>query len=1128
MAEPGQELKVRNVKIQKSQSLGVGAYGSVYRATCDQLPCAAKLLHKVLVNRKERRNLEKFEQECHFLSRMRHPNIVQYLGTHKDSKSGIPILLMELMDENLNNFLERSQEPLPYHLEVNLCHDVALALAYLHSNDIIHRDLSSNNVLLIAGSRAKVTDFGMSKLLDAAPQTTPLTQCPGTAVYMSPEALRIPPVYTKLLDCFSHGVLGIQIMTRKFPSPGSNEEVIEDPRSPVGMIKIPIPDKERRKPHIDCIDPNHPLLPIAIQCLSYNERDRLSSQELCHQIAALKEDPQYDQSLQRAQERGRREQSTVDMEKQMTELQRKVAVQERENCQLSKETQQLTLQLMEQLQEREEALKVTKQEIEQLYHDNRSLRKELEQAEQVREEAMKQAEEEKEHQGEKARQIREKLVKRSNNDRMMLRAAQQANEQLHQCLEEAVQEIGRLNTENLQLNKDNQEMTRENLQLNKDKQEMTRENLQGTANEQRFEQDKEELTQDKQRLTQQLTATQQSNQQLTQDKQRLTQQLTATQQSNQQLSINNQQLSQQLAATKQANQQLGCDLDMATRTSQQLARDKERLMQDLRGKEYVIEGKERQLRENEYDIAKFEQTLMTKTQEIQQLTQDLRDRNEQIEAGERLRRENEQSIAKFEQTLMTKTQEIQQLTRDLKDRDEQIEARERQLRDNEQNIAEFQQALMTKTQDNQQLTQDLRDRDEQIEAGERQLRDNEQNIAKFEQTLMTKTQEIQQLTRDLRDRDEQIEARERLLRDNEQNIAEFQKTLIHREMEVRALKETIATKEAQLMQLHTTSEASNSTKGGTIWLRWGERPKAPSTMYTEQAPSHGTTAYFSESGHVHAYDSTKEEWSELPKCPQEGSTLVVVKDLLTAVGGDESGKRTNTLLSLKYKGITKKWSKHFPPMPTKRTATAAVCSGRSLVVAGGSGEKLSSGSLTTVEVMDTDTPQWSTASSLSHPVQKASMAICGDNLYLLGGYSQSGHPSKFVLACSLSALLQTSRTKQRSHSVKEGTQGSRERPHSLQDDPRTVWNRVANVPALATCTTLCGHLLVIGGCDSDKSYTNDILQYDPAMNTWTVIGRMPTPRAQSLVAVLPGDKLMVVGGWNSSGWTDAVEIASVI
>ena len=113
---------------------------------------------------------------------------------------------MELMDENLTRFLERLTGPLPYHSQLNICHDVALALAYLHSNAIIHRDLSSNNVLLIGeGSRAKVTDFGMSKLMDMNPRMTPLTQVPGTPAYMPPEALLASPQYSSKLDCFSHG-----------------------------------------------------------------------------------------------------------------------------------------------------------------------------------------------------------------------------------------------------------------------------------------------------------------------------------------------------------------------------------------------------------------------------------------------------------------------------------------------------------------------------------------------------------------------------------------------------------------------------------------------------------------------------------------------------------------------------------------------------------------------------------------------------------------------------------------------------------------------------------------------------------------------------------------------------------
>ena len=117
--------------------------------------------------------MERFQQECAFLESIRHPNIVQYLGMTRDPESRLPVLLIELLDESLTKMLERSQQSLAYYVQVDICHDIALAVTYLHSKDIIHRDLSSNNVLMIAGRRAKVTDFGMSKLVGAVPSMTP-------------------------------------------------------------------------------------------------------------------------------------------------------------------------------------------------------------------------------------------------------------------------------------------------------------------------------------------------------------------------------------------------------------------------------------------------------------------------------------------------------------------------------------------------------------------------------------------------------------------------------------------------------------------------------------------------------------------------------------------------------------------------------------------------------------------------------------------------------------------------------------------------------------------------------------------------------------------------------------------
>ena len=299
----------RNIRLLKNDTLGSGSYGVVCKAMCDQRLCAAKLLHPIFFQSNDPgivTTRRRFEHECRFLDDMKHPNIVEYLGTSHDPDSGLLVLLMELMDESLTHFLERSQQPLAYHIEVDLCHDIAQALVYIHSKDIIHRDLSGNNVLLLAG-RAKITDFGMSKLLDSNRRMTPLTMCPGTLAYMPPEALSEPPVYSKKIDCFSFGVLQIQIMTRQFPDPSPAMRVVEDSRSPTGTMKMPVLDSERRKSHINLINPTHSLLPTALSCLSYSEKDRPSAQDLCRQLAAFKEAPHYIQSVQLAQLRVRNE-----------------------------------------------------------------------------------------------------------------------------------------------------------------------------------------------------------------------------------------------------------------------------------------------------------------------------------------------------------------------------------------------------------------------------------------------------------------------------------------------------------------------------------------------------------------------------------------------------------------------------------------------------------------------------------------------------------------------------------------------------------------------------------------------------------------------------------------------------
>ena len=292
------KARFQSIKLLKNEQLGIGSYGMVCKALCDGLLCAAKLLHPTIASA---RNSQNFDQECQVLSAIKHPNVIQYLGTHQDPETRQQVLIMELMDESLTSFVERAEKdgraPLPLHVQLNICHEIALALRYFHQNDIIHRDLSSNNVLSLGGKRFKVTDFGMSKLINSGTNVMSLTQCPGCPAYMSPEALETPPVYSKKLDTFSFGVLTIQILTSRFPDPGPPKRKVRDPKYPVA-VELPVFDTERRKSHIDLIPPTHPLLGISKVCLSYQEEDRPTAVELCDHISGLKLTAEYIQSVQ--------------------------------------------------------------------------------------------------------------------------------------------------------------------------------------------------------------------------------------------------------------------------------------------------------------------------------------------------------------------------------------------------------------------------------------------------------------------------------------------------------------------------------------------------------------------------------------------------------------------------------------------------------------------------------------------------------------------------------------------------------------------------------------------------------------------------------------------------------------
>ena len=283
---------IKKVELSRDY-IGTGAYGVVWRALCnDTLWCAAKVIHEILRGQGQetpqhphRTPLQRFHKESELLASLTHPNIVLYLGTYTQPRTNLPMLLMELLDENLTSFLERQGQPLSYRTEVSISYDVSLGLAFLHSNNIIHRDLSSNNVLMLGNRQAKISDFGMARIFEEASHLQSITPNPGNALYMPPEVKTVSPRLGFEIDIFSFGTLLVQILTRLFPA--------KDEKALLGLAKLFTADKEiaTRQTHISLIDKDHPLLHIALLCLKDDYKKRPDSVSLCQELAGAKSKP---------------------------------------------------------------------------------------------------------------------------------------------------------------------------------------------------------------------------------------------------------------------------------------------------------------------------------------------------------------------------------------------------------------------------------------------------------------------------------------------------------------------------------------------------------------------------------------------------------------------------------------------------------------------------------------------------------------------------------------------------------------------------------------------------------------------------------------------------------------------
>jgi serine/threonine protein kinase len=208
--------------------LSEGGMGAVY--VVDQLSTgnqrALKLMHRELVQSPDLRR--RFEQEARVGARIESEHVVQVLAAGVDASSGMPWLVMELLQgEDLAAALRRTGAMRPEQVIAimsQLCH----ALAAAHRAGVVHRDLKPENIFLAASRRAdvpftvKVLDFGIAKVVAEA--QTMNTGAVGTPLYMAPEQTAPGQAIAPATDVWALGLIAFRLLTGLHFWRGANNE----------------------------------------------------------------------------------------------------------------------------------------------------------------------------------------------------------------------------------------------------------------------------------------------------------------------------------------------------------------------------------------------------------------------------------------------------------------------------------------------------------------------------------------------------------------------------------------------------------------------------------------------------------------------------------------------------------------------------------------------------------------------------------------------------------------------------------------------------------------------------------------------------------------------------------------
>src|SRR3954469_1819615 len=228
-------------RFRLDEKVGAGGMSSVYRAFDPTLErwVAIKLMHRDISTDPDQ--LERFRREARAVASLNHPHVVTVIDAGEDE--GAPYIVFEYVEgETLKDRIRRLGM-LPVPEAVAYAIEIGRALSAAHAARLVHRDVKPQNVLIDAEGRAKVTDFGIARSMEAHGLTA-TGRVLGTTDYVSPEQAlghQVP----EQSDIYSLGIVLYEMLAGEVPFQADTQVAVA-----MKHVRDPLPDVQRRRPEV--------------------------------------------------------------------------------------------------------------------------------------------------------------------------------------------------------------------------------------------------------------------------------------------------------------------------------------------------------------------------------------------------------------------------------------------------------------------------------------------------------------------------------------------------------------------------------------------------------------------------------------------------------------------------------------------------------------------------------------------------------------------------------------------------------------------------------------------------------------------------------------------------------------